>query len=171
MIMSLVRTEFNKSWIPYKNKVDFYICDERAEFDAPVTTVHGFFFNANGEILLVRHHKRGWEVPGGHIEEGESFEAAMHRELFEETQKSCEEFHQLGYLKKEAMEAEPDNCHYPYPLSYCIFYSGMISKEAKFTGDEHIVEAKFFSIEKASVTPWIIAYKEYFQAAIENHLL
>lgn len=36
-------------------------------------------------ILLVRHAQRGWELPQGRVEEGESLLAALYREVFEET--------------------------------------------------------------------------------------
>lgn len=36
--------------------------------------------------ILVRHHKRTtWEIPGGHIEKGETADEAASRELIEET--------------------------------------------------------------------------------------
>lgn len=38
-----------------------------------------------GQILLIRHHKRGWELPQGRVEEGEGVIAALHREVREET--------------------------------------------------------------------------------------
>ncbi len=161
-----VKIVFNKPWIPYKNKVEFYISDKEA-FDAPVTTVHGFFFNSKNELLLVKHCMRGWEVPGGHIEGGETFEEAMRRELSEEAQMSAGNLIQLGYLKKIALEDKPDGCSYPYPLSYCIFYASRITQVEAFVGDENISEAAFFSLSAAEKTPWIILYNEYFKAAIK----
>lgn len=41
--------------------------------------------NAGDEILLVRHARRGWEIPQGRVEEGEDLLAAAHREIREET--------------------------------------------------------------------------------------
>jgi 8-oxo-dGTP diphosphatase len=41
--------------------------------------------NVQREILMVRHQKRGWELPQGRVEEGEGLLAALHREVLEET--------------------------------------------------------------------------------------
>lgn len=40
----------------------------------------------NGKWVYVRQKgKTSWEIPGGHIEEGETWQEAIKRELFEET--------------------------------------------------------------------------------------
>ena len=41
--------------------------------------------NAEGHVLLVKTHKRGWEIPGGQVEIGESLIQAVIRETWEES--------------------------------------------------------------------------------------
>jgi 8-oxo-dGTP diphosphatase len=50
-------------------------------------SVSGYITNKDGEVLLVRNFHRSdtMEMPGGQVEEGETLEEAIHREVFEET--------------------------------------------------------------------------------------
>ncbi|WP_245208742.1 NUDIX hydrolase [Gottfriedia endophytica] len=52
-----------------------------------IVTVSGYITNDRGEVLLVRnvHRSDTLEMPGGQVEEGETLEEAIHREIFEET--------------------------------------------------------------------------------------
>lgn len=50
-----------------------------------LVSVAALVTNDEGEILLVKSPWRGWEYPGGLIEPGESFEAALKREVREES--------------------------------------------------------------------------------------
>ena len=45
----------------------------------------GIVRSAAGEILLIKNERRGWEFPGGMIEEGENVLHGLAREIFEET--------------------------------------------------------------------------------------
>ena len=49
-----------------------------------LVSVAALVTNDEGKILLVKSPWRGWEYPGGLIEPGESFEAALKREIFME---------------------------------------------------------------------------------------
>ncbi|MEI6209182.1 MAG: NUDIX hydrolase [Desulfuromonadales bacterium] len=40
--------------------------------------------NSSNDVLLIRHHKRGWEIPQGRVEEGENLIDAVCREVREE---------------------------------------------------------------------------------------
>ena len=49
-----------------------------------VVAVAGLVGNSEDEVLLVRHPRRGWEIPGGQVEEGENLIHALKREVKEE---------------------------------------------------------------------------------------
>lgn len=53
----------------------------------PISTVGALIFNRAGEALLIRTHKWSdkWGIPGGKIKWGETSEAALRREITEET--------------------------------------------------------------------------------------
>ena len=59
---------------------DLGVCDEK-EYTRVVCVCR-----YQGKYLFSYNKKRnGWEIPGGHIEEGESWEEAAKREMYEET--------------------------------------------------------------------------------------
>jgi len=53
----------------------------------PIVTVGTLIFDAAGQVLMVRTHKWSnlWGIPGGKVKRGESCEAALEREILEET--------------------------------------------------------------------------------------
>lgn len=60
---------------------------------------HGFVFD-KGRICMIKiNEKKGWELPGGGIEKGETLEQAFIRELEEEADLEIKNIIRLGYLK------------------------------------------------------------------------
>jgi phosphoglycolate phosphatase len=53
----------------------------------PITTVGALIFNPVRNVLMIRTHKWSnlWGIPGGKIKLGETSEAALRREVMEET--------------------------------------------------------------------------------------
>ena len=50
-----------------------------------IVAVGGLITNEEGQVLLIRHPRRGWEFPGGQVEVGEDLTTALEREVTEET--------------------------------------------------------------------------------------
>ncbi|MEF3365932.1 histidine phosphatase family protein [Methylocystis sp. 9N] len=97
------------NWIAYEDGkwslVDWAKPDGRAEIAAPWDgralprreAARALIVNEKGEVLLIRYaggltphflalgHHHFWATPGGVVKEGESYEAALRRELYEET--------------------------------------------------------------------------------------
>jgi len=69
---------------------DLHLKPMRGNFEEthpPEATVGALIFNAAGEVLMIRTHKWSnlWGIPGGKIKWGETSEAALRREIREET--------------------------------------------------------------------------------------
>jgi len=65
----------------------------------PEPTVGALIFNPEGKILLVQSHKwrDNYVIPGGHIELGETIEAALRREVKEETNLDIHDIEFIGF--------------------------------------------------------------------------
>ncbi len=50
-----------------------------------IVTVSSVIKNSSGKILLINNPRRGWEFPGGIVENGEDLYTALKREIKEET--------------------------------------------------------------------------------------
>ncbi len=49
-----------------------------------IVAVSGLITHADGDILMIKSPRRGWEMPGGQVEEGETLIEALEREIKEE---------------------------------------------------------------------------------------
>lgn len=50
-----------------------------------ILAVSAFTTNDLGQVLMIRNPRRGWEIPGGQVEQGESLHQALQREVLEES--------------------------------------------------------------------------------------
>jgi 8-oxo-dGTP pyrophosphatase MutT (NUDIX family) len=99
------RTVYDSDWIGLQH-VDIRLPDGKiihdihlVDYKHPACAVVPI--GADGRILLIDHYRfqtetRGWEIPAGKIDAGETAEQAGARELMEETGHRAESFKQLG---------------------------------------------------------------------------
>lgn len=73
----------------------------------PAAHVLVFAITEDGKIILTKHKNRGWEIPGGKVEPGESPLEAAHRELLEETGVKVKDLTFLGQYIIEQGNHEP----------------------------------------------------------------
>src|SRR4051812_49832551 len=68
--------------------------------------------DAEGNILLINSPKRGWELPQGRVEEGETLSDAVRREVLEETGIVVEPLTLAG-LQSQLAEPSPGLLFFP----------------------------------------------------------
>ena len=101
------------------------------------------------EVVLTRN-KRGWELPTGHIEPGETLDDTLCRECLEEGGFIPDEYQPFGYRKMTSTEPVPHHQRsgfYPHPHGYIPHFLTVVDQPlARPTGSE-ILEARAFPVD------------------------
>lgn len=106
------------------------------------TSIVVIYAKYNDRIVMCKHKKRDtWEIPGGHIEEGETPEMAAKRELYEET----------GATDYDLVPAFKYSFEVKNEKVFAILYKGTIKKIDKLP-DFEIKEVAFFEKLPENVT-------------------
>lgn len=97
-------------------------------------------FNEKGEILAIQN-PRGWDFPGGHVEQGEAPEDALHREAFEE---ACERIRTIIPFAS----ARTSKVIGPYAGKYIIFYFAKLKQVLPFLSKYETTARKFVGTDQ-----------------------
>ncbi|GGA89353.1 NUDIX hydrolase [Ornithinibacillus halotolerans] len=134
-----------------------------------ITSVHGFCFQDN-KLLLVKLDNRGWDFPGGHIEEGESPEQCIHREAYEEGYVTGT-ITLLGKIIVDHSENVNWDPSSPYPkVGYQLFYRMDIDQIHHFKANYESSERIFINPNKVEeyYTHWNELYDEILDYALKK---
>ena len=123
-------------WLPTNSTIDLYKLDKIKKeknfipdihIYGKTTAVFCFIYDNQDNIIILEHanKKRGLEIPGGHVEDGETLETAIKREIMEEVGVSILNLLPIGIqvIKKDVSEDK-----YPDLLSNQLFYSANLKK-------------------------------------------
>jgi 8-oxo-dGTP diphosphatase len=112
--------------------------------DYSITSTHGVCFS-DDKVVLVNLDSRGWDFPGGHMEDGETPEECFAREAMEE---ACIEgrVKMIGYILVDNT-VDPDFVPSKYPPVGCQMYYRMdIEKVLPFSAEFESSERGFFAV-------------------------
>lgn len=154
------------AWAPKPNEITQHVTMEQPPENA-ATSAFVFAFK-NEQLLLANVGTRGWDIPGGHKEWGETLEEVAVRELFEETGASLTLMGYLGYQHVKLLGGKPEGYAYPYPNSYMAFYWGVIEDIGEPTASMEVGPAKLFVEDKARQLDCIKLHEHLYNAALER---
>jgi 8-oxo-dGTP diphosphatase len=119
-------------WIPAAHRMDLIRIGRPPAKRELITAAFALVFDPYNRLLLthVNLPGRGWDVPGGHIDVGESPSSAAAREVAEETgfEVAPSALVLVGCQRFTLLELPPDWYPYPYPLSYTLMFATRTSQ-------------------------------------------
>ena len=163
-VEKILRVEQNIAWLPKPNESQIVLSSLLPEQEL-VTTALVLAF-AGDHLLMTNLVRRGWDIPGGHIEYGERPDEAVLREVYEETGATLGALHLLGYQRLRLLGPKPISYRYPYPDSYQAFYWAQVASLEDFLPTEEARGRALFAPSEAQALSWVQANRDLYEAAL-----
>jgi 8-oxo-dGTP diphosphatase len=125
----------NLPYLPRPNTVEVVATSILAPREL-TTTAFVLAFEQNRTIILARNQRRGIEIPGGHLEPGESAKDAAIREAYEETGCVIECPEPIGFLRMTTRGKIPSTYRYPYPIAFQQFFAAFVVQRDSFVPND-----------------------------------
>ncbi|MEM7124945.1 MAG: NUDIX domain-containing protein [Chloroflexota bacterium] len=165
-MMKIIESERNISFLPIPNEAQVVLDIQLPPFEL-ITSALGLVFDGD-RVLLPKLIDRGWDIPGSHIEPGESPEEAFHREVFEELAAKLNQVGILGYQKFIIQAPKPEGYKYPHPVSYQAFFWATVETLEPFVPTVEVEERGFFTPDQAQALSWIQKHEGLYKSALQK---
>ena len=165
----LIQTQINLDWIPEGNTVETYLSNELPGEE--ITAAYAFVFK-DGKFLMTdlregERPTRRLDIPGGHIDNGESPQQSCIREVYEETGVVIKVIKLVAYSSFTLTIPKPENYKYPYPKSYMVFYLCKVVNEEDFNGNEATHGRVWLASEDFHKSQWCIENKKFLEEVMK----
>ncbi|MFW6075486.1 MAG: NUDIX hydrolase [Chloroflexota bacterium] len=162
---TLLRVDRDLAYLPRPNIVSLYLSDALPPSKL-ITSAFALAFDGDC-ILMTRLRHRGWDIPGGHVEPGESPEQTMRRETLEETGAALGRACPFGHLRMEVLAPKPERYRYPYPVSYQVLFLTRVVDCTTFQASKEASERALIPPNEAPSIRWIARNQELYNAAVK----
>jgi 8-oxo-dGTP pyrophosphatase MutT (NUDIX family) len=130
-----------------------------------VTSVRAVLFSG-GRCAVLSNADGKHVLPGGRREGGESIEAALRREVLEETGCTIQHCQALGFLLFRHLTPKPADYQYPYPLFVQAVFVAEGAPSPDFAGDLDRYEVEIDFVAPADLEQ--IAFPDYQRRLVEE---
>ncbi|MFN8541551.1 MAG: NUDIX domain-containing protein [Thermomicrobiales bacterium] len=117
-------------------------------------------------LLLADLVRRGLDLPGGHVEPGESPEEAMRREVYEETGARLGPARCIAYEHYHLVGEKPPDHPFPYPDSYMVFFCAQVVSLDVIASNEETQGRTFLAPNEARTAGWVIRYPDLYELGL-----
>lgn len=157
-------SETDLSFIPIPNESHVVLDNQPPQRELTTSALGLVFFEER--LVLPKLVERGWDIPGGHIEDGETPQETFCREVHEEVGATLSEVGPLGYQKIVIHAPKPKAYKYPYPISYQAFFWGRVDTLEPFEPTDEVSERGLFLPEQALTVTWVQKFEPLYRAAL-----
>jgi 8-oxo-dGTP pyrophosphatase MutT (NUDIX family) len=162
--MKILRLSRDFPLLPIPNEIALVLDDALPPIHL-VTSALALAFDGE-RILMTNLNARGWDIPGGHLEVGETPEAALQREVLEETGATLSNVRLLGYQRITLHAPCPPNYRYPFPDSYQTLFFATVAELLPFSPTEETRKRALFTPDEALALRWVQENREMYDAAV-----
>lgn len=147
----IINSQIDVPYLPLPNKVDIWATSVMAP-DKLTRTSFMVPLMPNGDVVLANNRRRGVEIPGGHIDPGETQTKAAVRECVEETGCWVSWIKPIGYLEMKSEGTVPPDWKYPHPLGYQQFFAGIVQSIEHYVENDECLAPVTMTYEQACET-------------------
>jgi 8-oxo-dGTP diphosphatase len=162
----LLRVNRDISWMPQPSEGRLYITDELPPLEIS-GTAFGFAFDGD-RLLVTRLLRRGWDIPGGHIEAGETAAQAAIREVWEEAYARVEIIDLVGIQELEILGPRPENHRWAYPINVQVFFRCRILELAPFHLNLESLKRDLFPPDKVRAMTTLVNHDLLYEEALRR---